>query len=445
MSGFASVLTDYVLNSLWQAPLLFAAAWVAARLMRAAGSAAEHRVWVGALLLESVLPAVSIFPWQRIHIAWRWHALVASPVDAQVAVQVGPGSGFAALRVPPLLITALSVAYVLLTVFFMARLMWQCARLWVLMRGTEPLELTGEDALLRARWSSRFGINRPISLVSSREIFSPVTLGVARKYVVLPAGMMNRMRDRDLETAIAHEFAHIRRNDFLKNLTYEVLALPVSYHPCLWLTRQRITETREMVCDEMAAGMSGNQEYAQSLLRLATLLLQGGPVRIPHAIGVFDANTLERRLMRLTEKKKEIGRLRLLVSLGACFALGVATATSAVALGFGAEQDSASSSDLSKSIPTSISPEKMQERVMTKVPPTYPPEAKSARIQGAVVLKAVIGKDGHVENLKVISGPSKLQQSALDAVRQWVYKPYLVNGAPVEVETKISVIYSLKK
>jgi TonB family protein len=180
-------------------------------------------------------------------------------------------------------------------------------------------------------------------------------------------------------------------------------------------------------------------------LRLAALLLQGGSVRIPHAIGVFDANTLERRLMKLTEKKKEIGRLRLLVSLGACFALGVATATSAVALGFGAEQDSSAGSDLSKSAPTSISPEKMQERIITKVQPTYPPEAKTARIQGSVVLKAVIGKDGHVDNLKVISGPSKLQQSALDAVRQWVYKPYLVNGAPVEVETKISVIYSLQK
>jgi TonB family protein len=225
-----------------------------------------------------------------------------------------------------------------------------------------------------------------------------------------------------------------------------VLSLPISYHPGLWLSRQRIMETREMVCDEMAAGISGNQEYAQSLLRLAALLLQGKPVRVPHAIGIFDANTLERRLMKLTEKKKEIGVLRLIVLVGACVVLGIATATSAVALGFGAGQKSSAEKDASsKSIPASISPEKMQERVITKVNPIYPPEAKKARIQGAVVLKAVIGKDGHVENLKVVTGPSELQQSALDAVRQWVYKPYLVNGAPIEVETKISVIYTLQK
>ena len=131
-----------------------------------------------------------------------------------VFVLQGSGSGLAALRVPPPVMTALTAAYVLLTAFFVARLLWQCARLQVLMRGTEPLELTGEAAQLCARWSGRFGIDRPISLVTSQEIFAPVTLGFARKHVVLPAGMVNRLRNLDLETAIAHEFAHIRRNDF---------------------------------------------------------------------------------------------------------------------------------------------------------------------------------------------------------------------------------------
>jgi TonB family protein len=62
-----------------------------------------------------------------------------------------------------------------------------------------------------------------------------------------------------------------------------------------------------------------------------------------------------------------------------------------------------------------------------------------------VVLNAIIGKDGSVENLTAVSGPNELQQSALDAVRQWTYKPFLVNGDPVEVKTSINVIYTLKK
>ena len=81
--------------------------------------------------------------------------------------------------------------------------------------------------------------------------------------------------------------------------------------------------------------------------------------------------------------------------------------------------------------------------VLTKVPPVYPVEAKKARIQGKVVLNAIIGKDGTVENLTVVSGPNELQQSAQDAVRQLTYKPFLVDGDPVEVKTTINVIYRL--
>ena len=86
----------------------------------------------------------------------------------------------------------------------------------------------------------------------------------------------------------------------------------------------------------------------------------------------------------------------------------------------------------------------MQHNILTKAIPVYPPAAKKARIQGKVVLDAVIGTDGTVENLRVISGPQELQQSALDAVRQWTYKPYLLNGDPVEVETTVNIIYNLK-
>jgi TonB family protein len=77
--------------------------------------------------------------------------------------------------------------------------------------------------------------------------------------------------------------------------------------------------------------------------------------------------------------------------------------------------------------------------------PIYPPDAKKARVQGEVVLDAVIGKDGKVENLNVVSGPPMLQSSSIEAVRQWIYKPFLLNGDPVEVRTSIHVIYSLKK
>ncbi len=75
--------------------------------------------------------------------------------------------------------------------------------------------------------------------------------------------------------------------------------------------------------------------------------------------------------------------------------------------------------------------------------PLYPQMARMARVQGAVILQAVISRNGAIENLRVVSGHPMLQQSALDAVRQWRYRPYLLNGEPVEVETQITVNFNL--
>jgi TonB family protein len=82
--------------------------------------------------------------------------------------------------------------------------------------------------------------------------------------------------------------------------------------------------------------------------------------------------------------------------------------------------------------------------LITQVKPNYPPEAKQAGIQGTVQLQAVLGKDGKVQDIKVLSGEPVLAAAALDAVKQWVYRPTLLNGEPVEVKTTIDVNFTLQ-
>jgi TonB family protein len=82
--------------------------------------------------------------------------------------------------------------------------------------------------------------------------------------------------------------------------------------------------------------------------------------------------------------------------------------------------------------------------LVSKVDPVYPDIAKKAHVQGAVVLQAVIAKDGTVKELRLISGPPMLVVSAIQAVQQWKYKPYLLNGEPTEVETTINVNYTFE-
>jgi TonB family protein len=84
-----------------------------------------------------------------------------------------------------------------------------------------------------------------------------------------------------------------------------------------------------------------------------------------------------------------------------------------------------------------------QGMIISKVQPTYPPDAKAAQIQGSVVIAAIIGTDGNVQRSRLISGHPLLAPAAMDAVKQWRYRPYVLNGSPVEVDTQITVNFTL--
>jgi len=82
-------------------------------------------------------------------------------------------------------------------------------------------------------------------------------------------------------------------------------------------------------------------------------------------------------------------------------------------------------------------------KLVRQVTPLYPPIAKTAHISGTVMLHAVIAKDGTIQELTYVSGPPLLMKNAMDAVHQWRYSPTLLNGEPVEVDTTISVVFTL--
>ncbi len=83
-------------------------------------------------------------------------------------------------------------------------------------------------------------------------------------------------------------------------------------------------------------------------------------------------------------------------------------------------------------------------RLTSQAMPVFPPLARQARIQGSVRLEAIIGKEGSIENLEVVSGHPLLLQAALDAVRRWRYQPTLLNGVAVEVITTIDVNFTMR-
>jgi TonB family protein len=106
-------------------------------------------------------------------------------------------------------------------------------------------------------------------------------------------------------------------------------------------------------------------------------------------------------------------------------------------------QDQTTPPDSKASAPKPKASNVVEAKLIHKIPPVYPPDAKKAGVSGTVVIHAVIAKDGSVQKAQYVSGPEPLKQSALDAVAQWRYTPTMLNGQAVDAETDISVVYSL--
>jgi TonB family protein len=448
MNNVTAWLLSYLVNAVWQVPLIFAAAWMAAWMVRRCGPAVQHRVWVSAVMLEALLPGCTVQHWRWLQ-GLLWHGRPADVASrGQVTVVMGPGTGLASLHLPAGLLTWIAAGYVTVTIYSAARLGWRCFRTGELRREAMPAAMTIEAARCWDQCCEAFQV-RDSEMRVSAAIAGPVTLGVWDRLVVMPVMMLETLSGEDLHTAMAHEFAHMQRRDFGKHLLYEALCVTIWFHPMYWLTREQLIETREETCDAMAAEVvAGRERYARSLLRLAALFVEGRSLSATHAIGIFDANQFERRLVKLMRHDVRTSGLRRLALIAGCGVLGLGTCVSALALrteltvaGGGGVETTGRAPDGTLKVPANV----MASQVISKVVPVYPAEAKQAGIEGAVVLHAVIGTNGTVENLTVVSGPEELQHSALDAVSQWLYKPYLLNGDPVEVETTITVNYSLAR
>jgi isopenicillin N synthase-like dioxygenase len=161
--------------------------------------------------------------------------------------------------------------------------------------------LCHRDSTALKSLSDRLGIKAP-QLRESREVSSPMIVGVAAPVLLLPEGFARHTED-EIQAALCHELAHIQRRDYLVNVACQLAALPLAWHPVLDWVQQRIRMTREMVCDAMAAEeMKSHLGYAKCLLALAHSMLGGREIPAQaQFLGLFSNSTLEERVMRLVD------------------------------------------------------------------------------------------------------------------------------------------------
>ena len=158
------------------------------------------------------------------------------------------------------------------------------------------------------------GIEPPhgVALLESTAIDDPVTVGVFHPAIILPNKVIPALDGQDLTAILAHEYGHIRRKDFLVLLLCQLTALPVAWHPGIQYLMSKLSQTRELACDDYAAVRLGQRiVYARTLLRLASLCLQV-PRSNAVGLGIFDGDNLENRIMMLTEKRTSLSRAGLI-------------------------------------------------------------------------------------------------------------------------------------
>ena len=304
-------LAEYVVNALWQAPLLAAGAWLLLRLVRPRPQI-QHATWLAVLGLAVLVPLYGM---------GRVEAFTPQPQATTVVLEESAPSP----DVPPSHKNPFSLhqrrlhlnptaARWLMRMYLatVALALIRIARGWLAARRlVASSRQTSEHRVALAHYSQRFKVTQP-QLRESAEVSSPMVVGVRAPVLLLPEDFA-RFTEDEVIAALCHELAHIKRQDYLMNTVCQFLALPLAWHPAVDQVQQRIRMTREMVCDAMAAKeMKSHIGYARCLLVLAQSMLgEPGIAGQAQWMGLFSNNRLEERVMKLVETTTMSARAKL--------------------------------------------------------------------------------------------------------------------------------------
>jgi beta-lactamase regulating signal transducer with metallopeptidase domain len=333
----------FVLNALWQIPVVVAAGLLGDRLLRRAASRLRHLLWLTILAVCLLLPAASLLPAPPA----RGAAVITNalrPVDPadgakrpdrpldtpRLAARPGPEPrAFLEIpaRLPPLVAFLAALAYGASLLFFGLRLGRSWWRTRGLARRAREVEIPEEMASIVSRCRAAFACGRA-EILETPEVSGPATLGSSRPLILLPPRFFAGVSADEATSALGHEMAHVRRRDYAVNLLSELLLLPIAFHPAARSIRRRLVETRELACDEaVLESLVRPRVYARSLLSLATAAAAPCPFT---TLGAVDAPTLEVRMRRILEDHPRPGAWATRARLGAALLLlaGLGTAAS---------------------------------------------------------------------------------------------------------------------
>ncbi len=384
--------------------LLGGIAWVQLYLLRRASASSRSR------LCSLALVAILLFGAGEM-LAPQW--MVKAPVFTLTAAAAPRGSTASA----PIPVTSwLTWA-------------WMAGAGFMLLRA-----VVGRTAITMVRMRSRL-LERVEGVdVQNANVQTPMLAGLWRPAILLPEAACD-WTEEQRGMVLTHELTHFRQGDVWTNLLAQILRAVFWFHPVVWLLVARLSREQELTCDEavLAAGHSGH-DYAAFLLAEVRNLKSSEMFSC--AMAGSGAQSLKQRFAHLLDPMPRPALTRRIAVALASLALVVMTLT-AVRPVWSQSQGGREVYKVGNGV---TSP-----KVLNIIHPDYTEEARAGKIEGTVLVKAVITEEGTADSIEVVKGiDAGLDQRAMDALSRWTFEPGTKDGKPVAVWATIEINFRLK-
>lgn len=310
MSPTREILFDLLVNAILQIALFAIVAMALSRLLAKASAKYQYFFYLFALVLSLAAPVVNTL--------WDRHSAGVTEDSEPRALSGGAGTNYGAwifrrsseqhegFTIPHRFQSWMIDAWAMLVLFRLARFCRAVRRVRRLKR--EALVLSFADVGVAGQIIG----SSYVALLESPTIDDPVTVGAFHPAIVLPSKLLPELGEKELSAILAHEYGHILRRDFPVHFLCELISLPVAWHPGIRYLKSKMSQTRELACDDYAAARLGQRHlYANILLHLASLSFHVASSNTV-ALGIFDGDNLEARVMMLTGRRVSLSRAGLI-------------------------------------------------------------------------------------------------------------------------------------
>jgi bla regulator protein blaR1 len=463
-----------VANHLWQSTLFAALAAILTLALKKNQARIRHSLWMAASL--KFLVPFSLLIGLGGHLASPRFSL--SGRDKLFSAMEGFSQPFTFVVVAPvnhatnaaslLSLLPLLIAVVWLCGFVALLILWSVRwrRVVAAMQRSTPMNQGREVVVLRHL--EKIGVVRgPMTLMLSQDsALEPGIFGIFRPVLLWPAKISEHLEDSHLKAILAHEVAHVRRRDNLAAALHMTVEAIFWFHPMVWWLGARLVEERELACDEEVLQLGNPPSvYAESILKTCKFCVESPLACVSGVTGA----ELKKRIVRImtpnSAEKLGPGRRLLLASVGLAAVAGpvlfglwkippvsaqspqpsypqAPTANFAAPALYAAINSSSQSAGEARiyHIGGGVS----APVLIFSVAPEYSEEAKRAKYQGVCVVSLIVDAQGNPQRIQVVRHLEKgLDQKAVQAVRQYRFKPAMLHGEPVAVEVNIEVNFRL--